>query len=96
LARLQQLLEQLREQGVGVIAGKYVRRSLSRGNEEDDVSSFTPTFGKSGWWIKTEFILCLHLVSAEKQEGDIQIEPGKPLDRLLEEARRKNDDEIPF
>jgi transcriptional regulator with XRE-family HTH domain len=103
LARLQELLEQLREQGVGVIAGKYVRNSLVRTEDADSfLDSAIPD--KPEWSIRTEFILCLHLVPAEKQEGDAQIRPGKPLDRLLEEARRPAlapprrdmDDEIPF
>ena len=101
LARLHQLLEQLREQGVGVIAGRYVRHSLSRTGNEDLVSTFTPIRGNPEWSIKTDFILCLHLVPAEKQEGEIHIVPGS-FDRLVEEARSPAmargdmDDEILF
>jgi transcriptional regulator with XRE-family HTH domain len=105
LAQLQELLGQLFEHGVGVIAGKYVRRSLKRTKDADFVDEPIPD---TEWSIKTQFILRLHFVPAEKQEGDIRINSGKPLDRLLEEARRwtdddrklspggKMDDEIPF
>ena len=105
LAKLQELLEKLREQGVGVIAGKYVQHSLVKEKDLDFFSRFTPIPGKPKWAIKTEFILHLHFVPAEKQEGDTRIRPGKPLNRLLEEARRlpdddkkrgDMDDEIPF
>src|SRR5262249_48213328 len=40
LGRLQQLLEQLREQGVGLIAGKYVRHSLARAKDEPPFLTF--------------------------------------------------------
>jgi transcriptional regulator with XRE-family HTH domain len=104
LARLQELLGQLFEHGVGVIAGKYVRRFLKSKKDADFEDEFIPD---TEWSIKTEFILRFHFVPAEKQEGDIRINPGKPRDRLLEEARRwtdddrklsrgKMDDEIPF
>lgn len=99
LARLQELLNQLRDQGVGVIAGKYARHSLEKTDEFG--FEFEPIPGTK-WSIKTEFILCLHFVPGEKQEGDTRIWPGKPLDRLLAEARRlaaapgDMDDEIPF
>jgi transcriptional regulator with XRE-family HTH domain len=105
LARLQQLLEQLREEGVGVIAGKYVRHSLVKKKDENFFSFLTPIPGKPEWAIKTEFTLCLRLVPAEKQEGDVQLKRLKSLDLLLEEARdlpdddKKGgdmDDEIPF
>jgi len=93
LARLQQLLDQLREQGVGVIAGKYGRHSLVSTLDQDRfVTPLTPIPGKPKWSINTYFILCLHLVPAEKQEGDIQIKPGKSLDHLLEAARHLPDD----
>jgi transcriptional regulator with XRE-family HTH domain len=102
LARLQEFLAQLREKGVGVIAGKYIRRSLASTKEDDfSFSEFTPIPGTQ-WSIKADFILRLHLVPAEKQEDDIPIDPGKSFDRLLEEARRPAmarsdmDDEIPF
>jgi transcriptional regulator with XRE-family HTH domain len=87
LAWLQQLLDQLREQGVGVIAGKYGRHSFqATAAQEHFVTTFTPIPGKPCWSINTYFVLCLHLVPAEKQEDDIQI-TGKSLDRLLEDAR---------
>jgi transcriptional regulator with XRE-family HTH domain len=93
LARLQQLLDQLREQGVGVIASKYGRYSLVRTADQDRfVTTFTPIPGKPKWSINTTFILCLHLVPAEKQEVDIQIKPRNSLDRLMEEARHLPDD----
>ena len=93
LARLQQLLEQLREQGVGVIAGKFGRHSLvSRAGQDPFITTLTPIPGKPKWSINTHFILCLHFVPAEKQEGDIQIKPGNSLDRLLEVARHLPDD----
>jgi transcriptional regulator with XRE-family HTH domain len=92
-ARLQQLLEQLREQGVGVIASKYGRNSLvSTLGKDHFVTPLTPIPGKPKWSIKTHFTLCLHLVPAEKQEADIQIKPGNSLDRLLEVARHLPDD----
>jgi hypothetical protein len=81
------LLEQLRNQGVGVIAGKYGRHSLVRADQDHFITTLTPIPGKPKWSINTHFILCLHFVPAEKQEGDIQIKPGKSLDRLLEVAR---------
>lgn len=100
LARLQQLLEQLREQGVGVIAGKYVRHSLVK-TELADFIDFA--IRGTNWSLKTEFFLRVHLVPAEKQEGHVRIRPGKSRDRLLEEARQRpaiapsdKDDEIPF
>jgi transcriptional regulator with XRE-family HTH domain len=100
LARLQELLNQLRDQGVGVIAGKYVRHSLEETKHADFSSWVIPD---TKWSLKVEFILCLHFVPAEKQEGDTPIRPGKPLERLLEEARRPamaqgvaDGDEIPF
>jgi hypothetical protein len=98
LARLQELLAQLREQGVGVIAGKHVRRSLVR----DSVEFWDESIPDTRWSIRTEFILSLHFVSAEKQEDDIPVDPGKSIDRLKAEARLKEargddmDDEIPF
>jgi transcriptional regulator with XRE-family HTH domain len=105
LARLQELLERLREQGVGVIAGKYVRHWLARTDDENfNFLNHTPIPGKPKWSIRTAFTLCLHLVPTEKEEGDIQIRPGKSLERLLEDAQRLPDDdskrfpddEIPF
>jgi transcriptional regulator with XRE-family HTH domain len=100
LARLQELLERLREQGVGVIAGKYVRHWLTRA-KGDFFADFKPIPGKPKWAVGTAFTLCLHLVPAEKEEGDIQIWPGKSLDRLLKDAQLLPDDpdddsEIPF
>jgi transcriptional regulator with XRE-family HTH domain len=108
LARLHQLLEQLREQEVGVIAGKYVRHSLKKKKDADFWDEPIPI--NPEWSIKTEFILRLHLVPAEKQEDDIQIDPGKSVDDLFKEAQRLDfkearrpamarsdmDDEIPF
>jgi transcriptional regulator with XRE-family HTH domain len=94
LARLQELLERLREQGVGVIAGKYVRHWLTTtGDENFNLLNHTPIPGKPKWSIQTAFTLCLHLVPAEKEEGDIQIRPGKSLERLLEDAQRLPDDD---
>jgi transcriptional regulator with XRE-family HTH domain len=105
LARLQQVLQQLRELGVGVIAAKYVRHSLVKEEDIDPFSTFTPIPGKPKWAIRTEFILRLHLVPAEKLEGDVRLKHGKSLERLLKEARDlpdddkkpgDMDDEIPF
>jgi hypothetical protein len=94
LARLQQLLEQLGEQGVGVIAGKYVRHSLVKTKNLNPLfSTYKPIPGKPKWAIKVEFILCLQLVPAEKQEGDVKIRLGKSLDRLMEIARDLPDDD---
>jgi transcriptional regulator with XRE-family HTH domain len=95
LARLQQLLEQLHKQGVGVIAGKYVQHSLARTEDEDPFSRyppFEPIPGKPKWSIKSGVTLCLHLVPAEKQEDDIQI-TGNSLNRLREVARHLPDDD---
>jgi transcriptional regulator with XRE-family HTH domain len=96
LAWLQQLLEQLHEQEVGVIAGKYARHSLARENDFPFFGRATVTDipGKPEWLIKTEFVLCLRLVPAEKEEGDIQFRPGKSLERWLEDAQRLSDDDI--
>jgi transcriptional regulator with XRE-family HTH domain len=93
LARLQQLLQQLREQGLGVIAGKYGRHSFQNTADKDRFdTTFTPIPGKPNWSISTSFILCLHFVPAEKQEANIEI-AGKSLGRLLREARHlPNDD----
>jgi transcriptional regulator with XRE-family HTH domain len=93
LARLQELLEQLRKQGVGVIAGKYGRYWLVR-TEEELPFDLTPIPGKSDWSIKTTFVLCLRLVAAEKEEGDMQIRPGKSLERWLEDAQHLSEDDI--
>jgi transcriptional regulator with XRE-family HTH domain len=105
LARLQELLTQLREQGVGVIAGKYVQYTLKK---EEDAGFFSwPVPDKPEWRIQYMFILCLRLVPAEKQEVDIEINPGKSVDDLIKEAKARRpamagpargdmDDEIPF
>jgi hypothetical protein len=56
---------------------------------EETISSWpTSPIPDTKWSIKTQFILCVHLVPAEKQEGDIQILPGKSVDDLIEEAKR--------
>ena len=113
LARLQELLAQLLEQGVGVIAGKYVRRSLAIPPlnlfHYARLPKFTP-IPDTGFSIKDDFVLRLHLVPTEKQGDDIQIDPGKSVDDLIKEARldfeegqrsamahrKADDDEIPF
>jgi transcriptional regulator with XRE-family HTH domain len=105
LALLQQLLAQLRDQGVGVIAGRYVRHSLTKTKDADFFS--WRIADKPEWSINYKFILCLHLVPAEKEEGDARIRPGKSVDDLVKEAQRLDeaagpakrgdlDDEIPF
>jgi transcriptional regulator with XRE-family HTH domain len=92
LARLQELLERLRERGVGVIAGKYATYSLIKTVDYDLVSDIKHIPDYPKWLIKTTFCLCIRLVPAEKQEDDIQFYPGKSLDRLLEEVKSLPDD----
>jgi transcriptional regulator with XRE-family HTH domain len=86
LARLHELLAKLLNEGVGVIAGRYARRSLKK-TKDAGLDSFCIT-GNSEWSIEYEYILCLHFVPAENQESDIPINPGKSMDDLKKEAER--------
>jgi transcriptional regulator with XRE-family HTH domain len=67
LARLQELLEKLRANGVGVLAGSYVRQSLI--NKEDDEPY---DYGDKGS-TRPEVIMCVHFVPSEVDEEMITL-----------------------
>jgi transcriptional regulator with XRE-family HTH domain len=93
LARLQELLEKLREGGVGVIAGNCVRQTLEKTGALGLRSVYRhgfevpsePIRGHDDLVLVTETILLVRFVRSEIDEEVIEIGPRRSLRELLDE-----------